>query len=125
MLKKVGNFAIMILLVISTGGIPIYRHYCGTTEKSISVFSTPKACCNGHCDKCHNVFKFSKVSDSYKTGTSVISQSFSDFVMIQSASFVDLFDISNLFPFSAPFKQRAIVKQEASDALASFGNFRC
>ena len=125
MIKRVGNIVIMVLLLIATGGIPITRHYCGPAEMSFSVYSTPKQCCSGHCDKCHNVFKFSKVNDAFEAGTSVTSQSLTDIVTLHAAVFVDIFD--NLFSLPLPglINQRNFLIAKAGHSPASSGNFRC
>jgi hypothetical protein len=91
MLKKAANIAIILLLLIATGGMPITRHYCGSSEMSFSVYSSPKACCGGQCDKCHNVFKFSKVNDNYEAGSSISAQALTDFVTLHTTFFIDLF----------------------------------
>lgn len=125
MLKKAGNIAITLLLLIATGGMPITRHYCGMSEMSLSVYSTPKACCAGHCDKCHNVFKFSKVNDDFEAGSSVSTQSFTDVLTLHTAYFIALFDFVNIPPVADSFSQRAVFIDIAGHSPASFGNFRC
>ncbi len=125
MLKKAGNIAIILLLLVATGGMPITRHYCGLAEMSLSVYSTPKACCGGHCDKCHNVFKFSKVNDDFEAGTSINTQSFTDVLTLHTAFFIDLFDFVNIPSVTDAFSQRAVFIDIAGHSPASFGNFRC
>lgn len=125
MIKKAGNIAIILLLLIATGGLPVTRHFCGAAEMSFSVYSTPKACCNGNCDKCHNVFKFSKVNDNFETGSSITVQSLTYVVTLHTAFFIDLSDnvtISSLTDFVI---QRAVFISNAGHLPASFGNFRC
>ena len=125
MLKKAGNIAIILLLLVATGGMPITRHYCGMAEMSFSVYSTPKACCEGSCDKCHNVFKFSKVNDDFEAGTSINTQSFTDVLTLHTAYFIDLFDYVNIPSVVDLFSQRAVFNHIAGHSPASFGNFRC
>ena len=125
MLKKAGNIAIILLLLVATGGMPITRHYCGAAEMSFSVYSTPEACCEGGCDKCHNVFKFSKVNDDFEAGTSINTQSFSDVLPLHTAIFIDLFDFVNIPSVTDAFSQRAVFIDIAGHSPASFGNFRC
>jgi hypothetical protein len=125
MLKKAGNIAIILLLLVATGGMPITRHYCGAAEMSLSVYSTPKACCEGGCEKCHNVFKFSKVNDDFEAGTSISTQSFTDVLTIHTAYFIDLFDYVNIPSVTDSFSQRDVFIDIAGHSPASFGNFRC
>lgn len=125
MLKKAANITIILLLLVATGGMPITRHYCGAAEMSLSVYSTPKACCEGGCDKCHNVFKFSKVNDDFEAGTSINTQSFTDVLTLHTAFFIDLFDFVNIPSLAVSFSQRAVFIDIAGHSPASFGNFRC
>lgn len=125
MLRKAGNIAIILLLLVATGGMPITRHYCGSVEMSFSVYSTPKACCSGDCNKCHNVFKFSKVNDTFETGSSFSIQSLTDVVTLHTTFFIDLFDHLNISSTTDSFNQRAALNPKAGHSLASLGNFRC
>lgn len=125
MLKKATDIAIIFLLLVATGGVPVTRHYCGTVEKSFSVYSTPKACCGGHCDKCHNVFKFSKVKDAFEGGCSSKTLCFTDIVTLQSAHFFDLLNNVNISSLTDIVNHRAAYIYEAGTSPASFGNFRC
>ena len=125
MLKKAGNIAIILLLLVATGGMPITRHYCGTSEKSYSLYSTPKSCCNGHCDKCHNVFKFSKVNDNFEAGSSISTLALKDFVTLHTTFFVQLFDTVNISTLTDSFNRREVDISKAGHSPASFGNFRC
>ena len=125
MLKKATDIAIIFLLLVATGGVPVTRHYCGTAEKSFSVYSTPKACCGGHCNKCHNVFKFSKVKDVFEGGCSMKKLCFTDIVTIQSALFIDLMNNVNSSSLTDLVNHRAAYIDLAGISPASFGNFRC
>lgn len=125
MLRKAGNIAIILLLLVATGGLPVTRHYCGAASMSFSVYSTPKACCGSECDKCHNVFKFSKVNDTFETGSSISTQSLIDVVTLHTAFFIDLFDDVNVSPLTDPILQRAGLYPKAGHSPASLGNFRC
>ena len=125
MIKRVGNIVIMVLLLIATGGIPFTQHYCGSAEMAFSVYSTPKSCCSGHCDKCHNVFKFSKVYDVFEASSSATSRLLTDVVTLHTLVFIALFD--NLYSSSPPdlFNPRNIRIADAGHSPASLGNFRC
>ena len=125
MLKKAGNIAIILLLLVATGGMPITRHYCGAAEMSFSVYSTPKACCNGNCDKCHNVFKFSKINDNFEAGSSITVQSLTDFVTLHTAFFINLFENVTISTPGDVLNHRVVCISLAGRTPASFGNFRC
>ena len=125
MLKKAGNIAIILLLLVATGGLPVTRHYCGAAQMSYSVFSTPKACCEGSCDKCHNVFKFTKVNDNFEAGSSISAHALADFVTLQTSFFINLFDKQNITSLADSFDRRAVFIEIAGHSPASTGNFRC
>jgi len=125
MLKKAGNIVLILLMLIATSGVAVTRHYCGPTEMSFSVYSTPKSCCDSHCDKCHNVFKFTKVNDNFEAGSSISTRAFADFVTLHTSYFIDLFDNVTISPFAFFVNQRAVDNLAAGHSPASFGNFRC
>lgn len=53
MLKKVSHILLSFLLLVTTTGLTINRHYCGDNLESISIFSEPQSCCEmPNC--CHN-----------------------------------------------------------------------
>lgn len=125
MIKKAGNIAIIILLLIATGGVPVTRHYCGLVQKSVSFYTTPKSCCGEGCDKCHNVLKFNKVNDDFEAGSSITVHTNTDIVTLHTAFFIDLFDNINTSSLSDPINQRAVDISEAGHSPAFLGSFRC
>jgi len=92
---------------------------------SFSVYSTPKACCEGSCDKCHNVFKFTKVNDNFEAGSSISAQALTDFVTLHTSFFIDLFDNQNIISLADSFDRRAVFIDIDGHSPESFGNFRC
>jgi hypothetical protein len=125
MLKKAGNIVLILLMLIATSGVAVTRHYCGPTEMSFSIYSTPKSCCDSHCDKCHNVFKFTKVNDHFVAESSTHAPSLSDFVTLHTSYFIDLFDHVTISPLAILVNQRAVDNLAAGHSPASLGNFRC
>jgi hypothetical protein len=125
MLRKAGNIAIILLLLVATGGLPVTRHYCGTAQMSFSIYSTPKSCCASHCDKCHNVFKFTKVNENFVAGTSISTQALTDVVILHTSFYIDLFDHLTISPTADSFNHRAGLYCKAGHSPASLGNFRC
>jgi hypothetical protein len=123
-MKKAGNIVLIIILVFATGGIPFTRHYCGSSMGSFSIFSTPKSCCDSHCDKCHNVFKYSKINDSFVAGSFITTQFLKDFITLHQSQFIDLFN--NIFVPPSPdfIHQRKFLIAEAGPSPAFLGNFR-
>jgi hypothetical protein len=69
MKTKILHITVAFLLLISTLGITINRHYCGNRFISASIFS--KSCCSSSCHKCHNEVKQIRVSDAFVSSGSV------------------------------------------------------
>jgi hypothetical protein len=125
MIKKAGNIVLILLMLIATSGVAVTRHYCGPTVKSFSIYSTPKSCCDSHCDKCHNVFKFTKVNDHFVAESSLQAPSLCDFVTLHTTYFIYLFDNATISPLAFSINQRAVNDLAAGHSPAFLGNFRC
>lgn len=125
MLKKSADIALILILVISTSGIAVTRHYCGRVQKSITLYATPKSCCGDKCHKCRNVFIFNKVQDHFVAESSVHAPSIADFITLHTSFFVDLFDNVAISPSSGFIIQRAVDNLAAGYSPATLGNFRC
>lgn len=125
MVRKSNNIVLAILLLISTSGISVSRHYCGTVQRSVTFFATPKACCGGSCTKCHNVFKFTKVNDDFEAGASISAQSISEIISLHPVFFIDLFIFNDLSPLTVICYSRADFNHQAGCAPAFLSTFRC
>jgi hypothetical protein len=125
MLKKAGNIVLILLMLIATSGVAVTRHYCGPNEMSFSIYSTPKSCCDSHCDKCHNVFKFTKVNDHFVAESLIHASSISDFATLHTTCFIVLFYNVSISPLAIFLNQRAVNNLAAGRSPASLGNFRC
>ncbi len=125
MFKKIAHLIVVSLLLIATGGIPFTRHYCGSTAKSFSIFSIPKSCCDSRCDKCHNIFKFSKVNDDFEAGISLALLTSDQIILLQTAQFVELFDHLLITHTLSSINQQDNIYLEAGGSPAFYGNFRC
>ncbi len=53
MLKRVSHIFLSALLLISTMGMAVSKHYCGENLVSVSLFEEADSCC-GDTDCCHN-----------------------------------------------------------------------
>lgn len=125
MFRRIVNIGLIVIMIMATGGIPVTMHYCGSVARSFSVFSTPKPCCDSHCPKCHNVFKFNKLNDEFEVGGAVASESLANVIILHTAGFINVFD--NLLT-SLPTVLNSLRKfliPESCLSLAFFGNFRC
>lgn len=64
MLKKFSHIILSTLLLISTVGVAISKHYCSGSFVSVSVFQEAESCC-GDSDCCHNEDQFYQVKDDF------------------------------------------------------------
>jgi hypothetical protein len=96
-IKFITNSILSLLFVISTGGVNIYHHYCGTRLVSSTIDFKPDNCCTG-CKDCKTKLINVRVKTNY-----VSNHGFVDFKPKQIASPehvfipVDLFTASLLY----------------------------
>src|SRR5690554_487223 len=64
MLKKVSHIIIAFVLLLSTTGLTVSKHYCHDLFISASLFSEAESCC-GEADCCHNEIAFFQVDDDF------------------------------------------------------------
>ena len=67
MKTKILHISIACLLLISTLGVTINKHFCGNRLISASIFSDSNSCCKGNCDNCHNEFKNIRIIDAFES----------------------------------------------------------
>jgi hypothetical protein len=65
MIRKVIHITLVMFLLITSTGMTIYTHYCGSTFESISVNKTPHSCCGEDCNSCHNKTVTVKIQNEY------------------------------------------------------------
>jgi hypothetical protein len=64
MLKRISHIVLSVLLLASTMGLTISKHYCGDSLISISVLIEAESCCEtGDC--CHDETNFYQVDDDF------------------------------------------------------------
>lgn len=64
-LKKIGHIILVLLLLISTAGVSINKHYSGGELFSKSIFFKAKSCCETPCGCCNETSKFVQVKADY------------------------------------------------------------
>lgn len=64
MLKKFSHIVLSAVLLISTMGMAVSKHYCSGSFVSVSIFHEAKSCC-GDSDCCHNENQFYQVKDDF------------------------------------------------------------
>ncbi|MEZ5011652.1 MAG: hypothetical protein R2744_08680 [Bacteroidales bacterium] len=66
---EVLNIVISMLLLVSTTGVTVTRHYCGNNLRSVSLLEQPSPCCDDPgC--CHNEYETIKVKDEFSVSSS-------------------------------------------------------
>jgi hypothetical protein len=66
MFKKTTHICLIFLLLISTMGLTITKHYCGSHLINQTVNTIPDNCCKGQCNHCHNESKHIILSDNFE-----------------------------------------------------------
>ncbi|OFX27516.1 MAG: hypothetical protein A2033_10840 [Bacteroidetes bacterium GWA2_31_9] len=70
MLKAITNIIHSLLILVSSTGIAISKHYCKNEVKSVSIYLTAKACCKSPCKCCHNeIVTIKKTIEDYSFST--------------------------------------------------------
>jgi hypothetical protein len=64
MIKKAGHIILGLLLLFTTTGITISKHYCGNNLKSVTFMTEPVSCCDEDgC--CHNDYETYLLDDDF------------------------------------------------------------
>lgn len=64
MLRRFSYIILSVLLLTTTMGFAVSKHFCGNTFVSFKLFGDAKSCC-GDSDCCHNENHFFKVKDDF------------------------------------------------------------
>jgi len=60
-IKKISNIILAIILLVSTTGFTLSKHYCGGKLESVEVNAEAESCCDSpYC--CHTETEFNKLS---------------------------------------------------------------
>ncbi len=64
-LKRILHIFVALVLIVSTTGFSLTRHYCSGDLISTSVMSTPVSCCGEDSDCCHNEHELVQLKADY------------------------------------------------------------
>ena len=64
MLRKISHIILSALLLATTMGMAVSKHYCSGSFVSLKLFDEAKSCC-GDSDCCHNENHFYQVKDDF------------------------------------------------------------
>ena len=65
MLKKISQIFLAILFMVTTMGMTVSKHYCGSSLQSVSVFSEIDPCCDMDTGCCHDEQVNIEIEDDY------------------------------------------------------------
>jgi hypothetical protein len=65
MLKRFSHIILSVLLLATTTGMAVSKHYCSGDIMASTIFSEAESCCDGPCDCCHNENHFYQVQDDF------------------------------------------------------------
>lgn len=66
-IKKIGHIIMILLLLISTAGVSINKHYSGGELFSMAFFVEAESCCETPCGCCKETSEFVQVKADYIT----------------------------------------------------------
>ena len=94
MFRKTGNIALAILLLITTTGFSISKHYCGSHLVEVAINSEIEPCCGemGNSNCCHNETEYFQLKEDFVSSSSIENTSITCFDILFPLVFVDFLD---------------------------------
>jgi len=65
MLKKISHILLAMLLLVTTMGMTVSKHFCGDDLKSISLFTEAESCCDIPTGCCHDELVTVDIQDDF------------------------------------------------------------
>jgi len=104
MLKKVAHISLIVLLLLATTGVTVFKHYCGNSLMSKTIGVTSKHCCgDGHCNNCHNDIKSFKIEDDFESNAFHIDFKSPTLDLLQDFTYNFLLSLSTAYSPSAVY----------------------
>jgi hypothetical protein len=69
MLKKISHIILVSFILLTTMGMTVSKHYCGSSLESVRVLSTPEHCCKIPNGCCHDESFTIKIEDDFSVTT--------------------------------------------------------
>ncbi len=104
MFKKISHIIFIPLLLVTTMGMTVSKHYCGSSLESVRVLSSPQPCCEIPTGCCHDESFSIKITDNFSAVSYAFD--FTQFAVIlpvlvesihletnENQSFVSLYDV--------------------------------
>jgi hypothetical protein len=94
MFRKTGNIALAILLLITTTGFSISKHYCGTHLVEVAINSEIEPCCGemGNSNCCHNETEYFQLKEDFVSSSSIENTSITCFDILFPLVLIDFPD---------------------------------
>ena len=98
MFRKIGHIILAILLLITTTGFYISKHYCSTRLVEISINSDVKPCCGdmGNSNCCHNETEHFQLKENFVSPASCENTRIASFDILFPLVFVDFLDTPDI-----------------------------
>jgi hypothetical protein len=96
MIKTAGNIILALLVLCTTTGLVVNKHYSEGELYSMAFYGEAESCCGNedhHMNSCHDETRVYKVKDYFRASQNISIQGFYKSI-IQPASFSELFDIT-------------------------------
>jgi len=124
MIKGFINIIVSFLLLTSTAGLSITRHYCGDKLVEIGIYKEPAPCCDmDGC--CHNETSFFQVKENFFTPDNSVSfQNTLQDLLFSMVFVVVEYHPVQLVPDLLPFAESP-PPLPLHTALSLFQSFRC
>src|SRR6056297_81633 len=77
MTQKIGNIILAVLVLCTTTGFVVNKHFSDGELYSVSVYDEAESCCQNeqdHMDTCHNESSLYKVKDYFRASSSISIQ---------------------------------------------------
>jgi hypothetical protein len=136
--KNLTHISVILLLLISTIGMPISNHYCGSKLVSVSISNKVDHCSNRmkkcrHC--CKDISHFYKIQNEYVTGeiahiNPIFSLSFLSDLFFLHSSMIGLqrnaYGITTLYaPYLLPCHRYIFISSGGNHAPPLLAYFSC
>lgn len=102
MIKKAGHIILSMMLLISTAGLAISKHYCGGELISTSLYAEADACCDSD-DCCKNETEVFQLDEDFSVSTAL---------EIPESIQIDLLAVS-LVVFNLTLEENSIIEDYA------------
>lgn len=67
--KRISHILLALLVMISTMGMTVSKHFCGDELIEVTILTTPDSCCDSPTGCCHNETTSLKVKDEFSVAS--------------------------------------------------------